>query len=57
MIITYYLSVSGITHIFSGYSLILSEKSDYIRNFCVKSDDYNSLFISIWNNAHNFDVQ
>ena len=33
------------------------EKSDYIRNFCVKSDDYNSLFISIWNNAHNFDVQ
>ena len=45
------------TTCFSGYSLILSEKSDYIRNFCVKSDDYNSLFISIWNNAHNFDVQ
>nr|DAM26502.1 MAG TPA: hypothetical protein [Caudoviricetes sp.] len=45
------------TTCFSGYSLILSEKSNYIRNFCVKSYDYNSLFISIWNNAHNFGVQ
>lgn len=42
---------------FNGYSSVLDGKSNYIRNFCLKPNVYNSLFISIWNNEPNFGVQ